>query len=139
MEDKKIHQETEIPSNYPCKIDNNTDQTSQLNELFAALSKAQNEMDAAGLDAKNPFFKSKYATHAELVRASRPALTKHGLSVIQQVTVQEEFHVLLTKLCHASGQWVQSRMKINPPKQDVQSLGSYITYLKRYCYAAIEG
>ena len=30
-------------------------------------------------------------------------------------------------------------MFINPPKADIQTLGSYITYLKRYCYAAMVG
>jgi hypothetical protein len=30
-------------------------------------------------------------------------------------------------------------MTVNPPKQDIQSLGSYLTYLRRYTYSAIVG
>jgi hypothetical protein len=30
-------------------------------------------------------------------------------------------------------------MAINPPKQDIQAIGSYITYLRRYNYSAIVG
>lgn len=115
-------------------------QSPELDELFTALAKAQSEMDAATLDSANPFFKSKYASFNELVRVSRPSLTKHGLSVLQQIIPDESGnHLLVTKLCHASGQWVQSGMKINPIKQDVQAIGSYITYLKRYSYAALVG
>jgi hypothetical protein len=47
--------------------------------------------------------------------------------------------VLQTILAHSSGQWVESRMRLIPPKNDVQSMGSYITYLRRYMYSAIVG
>lgn len=118
----------------------NNYQSEQLNELALALAKAQGEMLIAGKDSKNPFFKSNYADFATIVRASRPALAKHGLSVIQRVITQEDgVEVLYTMLLHASGQYVEGRMKINPVKQDVQSMGSAITYLKRYAYAAMVG
>lgn len=115
-------------------------QSEQLNELGLALAKAQGEMLIAGKDHKNPFFKSNYADFATLVRASRPALTKHGLSVIQRVfTNDANIEMLHTMLLHSSGQYIESRVKIAPVKQDAQSLGSCVTYLKRYCYAAIVG
>ena len=107
----------------------------QLNELFAALSKAQAEMHIAGLTATNPFFKSKYADLKELVLASRPSLTKHGLAVSQVVHINE----LVTILGHSSGQYISSSIEIRPTKTDVQAYGSYITYLRRYAYAAIVG
>lgn len=115
-------------------------QSSDMKELFGALAKAQSEMEIAGLNNKNPFFKSKYADLASVVKASRPYLSKNGLSVIQHVVPNEEGHnILHTKLCHASGQWIESRMRIVPPKPDIQSLGSYLTYLRRYSYAALVG
>lgn len=106
-----------------------------LGELFAALAKAQAEMPIAGLNASNPFFKSKYASLIDLVKASRPSLTKNGLCVSQIITKEG----LCTILGHSSGQHLKSIMAINPQKPDIQSLGSYITYLKRYSYAAIVG
>lgn len=117
----------------PAKSDN-------LNELFSALAKAQAEIRTAGLNAENPYFKAAYSDMAEIVRVSRPALTKNGLSVIQQIMPNEDGqNILHTILCHSSGQFIESRMRILPSKPDIQSLASYITYLRRYSYAAIVG
>ncbi len=112
----------------------------ELNELFASMSKAQTDIRVAVKDSANPFFKSKYANLQAIIEASRPALCKNGLSVLQQIITDENGQdYLATMLCHASGQWVSSHMRINPAKTDVQSLGSYITYLRRYAYAALVG
>ncbi len=111
----------------------------QYNELFAALAKSQAEMNTAEPTSTNPFFKSKYADFSEIVKVSRPALTKNGLCVIQRVINNETGMELCTTLGHSSGQYIESIIKINPLKTDVQSLGSYITYLKRYAYTAIVG
>ena len=114
--------------------------SAELNELFTALSKAQSEMEVADLNGENPYFKSRYADLASIVSASRPYLTKNGLSVIQQIIPTEDGqNILHTKLGHSSGQWIESRLRIVPPKNDIQTLGSYLTYLRRYTYAAIVG
>ena len=111
-----------------------------LKELFSALAKAQGEMEVAGKKSTNPYFKAKYADLAEIVRASRPYLSKHGLSVMQQILPNSDGgSVLHTILAHASGEWISSQMRILPPKADVQTLGSYITFLRRYTYAALVG
>lgn len=108
-------------------------------ELFSALVKAQSEMQIAELSKENPYFKSKYADFTELVRATRPCLTKYGLSVIQPIITIGETTFLRTMLCHSSGEYISSEVKINPAKSDVQSLGSYITYVRRYAYVSIVG
>ncbi len=113
--------------------------STETNELFAALSMAQSEINVAQRDSNNPFFKSKYANLQAVIEASRPALCKNGLSVIQTMQPDGNDQYLVTVLGHKSGQWISSMMKINPAKPDVQSLGSYITYLRRYCYGAITG
>lgn len=115
-------------------------QSTELNELNSALAKAQAEMQVAGLNSENPYFKSKYADLSQVVKASRASLSKNGLAVIQQMQINEDGqNILHTKLVHSSGQWVESRMRIVPPKNDIQTIGSYITYLRRYSYAAICG
>ena len=111
----------------------------QLNELFTALTKAQAEMECASKSKKNPFFKSKYADFAEYIKASRIALTNNNLCVMQRMTVEDGTSYLCSILGHTSGQYVESKMKISPAKNDVQSMGSYITYIKRYSYAALVG
>lgn len=122
------------------KIEPKPHRSEELKDLFTALAKAQAEMETAELSSSNPFFKTRYADLAAIVKASRPALTKHGLSIIQQIISHEDGQTMLhTMLCHTSGQWVESRVRIVPPKNDVQSIGSYITYLRRYSIAAICG
>lgn len=113
-------------------------QSYDINELASALAKAQGEMEVAGRKETNPFFKSKYADLAELIKVSRPALTKNGLAVMQQIITDDEgmtwLHTILT---HTSGQWIETRMRVVPTKNDPQSFGSCVTYLRRYCYAAL--
>lgn len=114
--------------------------SSLLNELFSALAKAQASMLPAFKTSDNPFFKSKYADFGEVVHASRPALTANGLSVTQRIILLSDgSEALHSVLGHASGQYIDSVMRIRPAKNDVQALGSYITYLKRYAYAALIG
>jgi hypothetical protein len=112
----------------------------ELNEIFSALAQAQGEIKVAIKDSANPFFKSKYANLQSVVESARPSLAKYGLSVTQFVDQDDTGHeCLCTMLCHKSGQWILSRMRINPVKPDPQSLGSCITYLRRYMFASIVG
>lgn len=112
----------------------------QIDQLATALAKAQAEFSIAGLNQKNPFFKSNYADFESIIAASRPSLTKYGLSVIQSPFVLEDGNsYLITILMHNSGQWIKSKAKHNPPKADIQSLSSYNTYLKRMCYSSLVG
>lgn len=111
-----------------------------IKDLCGALAKAQSEMSVAGLNADNPYFKSKYADLAAVVRASRPSLTKNGLAVMQQIIPNDDGqNILHTILTHSSGQWIESRMRILPSKPDVQALQSYITYIRRSSYSALVG
>ena len=122
-------------------------QSPEINELASALAKAQAEMPLAEASSTNPFFKSKYTDMASFIKASRPTLTKYGLSVSQFIIQRsdnasqkvETNQQLKTMLLHASGQYLSSVANITPPKTDIQSLGSYLTYLRRYMYAAIIG
>ena len=112
----------------------------QLGELFKALSKTQGEMDFASKDGKNPFYKSKYSTLTAVIRASRPFLAKNGLSVSQiECTPENGVWSLSTILNHDSGQYIGGCSPITPSKKDIQSSGSYISYLKRYAYSSIVG
>lgn len=112
----------------------------EVNELYGALAKAQGEFRMAQKDSNNPFFKTKYADLAEIVNASRAALSKNGLSVTQPIlTTADGAAILKTILGHSSGQWISSTMKILPAKNEAQALGGYITYIKRYAYGAIVG
>jgi hypothetical protein len=118
----------------------NTLMSDQIDQLALALAKAQGEFLSAKKDKDNPFFKSKYADLEAVVEATRPALSKNGLSVVQSVFRMDDTHTyLVTLLLHASGQWIKSKAQINPQKADIQSLKSYNTYLRRICYESLVG
>ena len=58
-------------------------QSSKLDKLATALSRAQGEITGARKTSKNPYFKSDYADLYEVLEATRPILSKHGLSIVQ--------------------------------------------------------
>jgi hypothetical protein len=107
----------------------------QINELTAALAKAQGEMGSASKSSTNPHYKSKYADLAAVWDAVRGPLSKYGLSVIQTIDGTS----LTTMLCHSSGQWISGSMSLLIVKQDMQGLGSATTYARRYALSAICG
>lgn len=117
-----------------------TQKSEQINDLLAALAKAQAEIEGAAKDSANPHYKSRYADLASVWAAARPALTKHGLSVIQAPDSEEpEIVGMTTILAHSSGQWISSRMTMRPVKTDPHGIGAAITYCRRYALAAMVG
>jgi hypothetical protein len=101
-------------------------------ELNTSLAKAQGEFPSIREDSQNPFFKSKYADLDSIMKAIRPSLSKYGLSLTQQTKLDDSTTILVTKLRHSSGQFCESRVRIIPPKSDIQSYASTLTYMRRY-------
>ena len=112
----------------------------QINEIASALSKAQGEFKAAPKDGANPHYKSKFSTLHSHWEACRSILTKNGLTVTQLTNIMEDGkNMLVTMLCHSSGQWFKSSMILKPVKDDPQGMGSCLTYARRYMLSAIVG
>lgn len=131
-------------------------QSENINELMAALAKAQGEMSGASKDSKNPYFNSKYADLSSVWEAIREPLSKNGLCVIQTTFVDKEDKQLYLKttLGHSSGQWISSIIMIDIPPigateidrfgkekkvNIMHSFGSTLTYQKRYALTSITG
>jgi len=112
----------------------------QINELAAALAKAQGEMKPALKDSANPFFKSKYADLSSVWDSCREVLSKNGLAVVQlgDGTGGDDVS-LVTVLTHSSGQWISGRLCVRLDKGTAQAIGSAITYFRRYGLSAIVG
>ena len=110
-----------------------------INEIAAALAKAQGAMRGAVKDAKNPHFKSSYADLASVWEACREALSGNGIAVMQPTAFDGQMVEVETILAHSSGQWVASVLRIRPMKPDAQGIGSAITYGRRYGLAAMVG
>lgn len=115
------------------------EKSEQLNELAAALCKAQSQMQGAHKSSENPYFKSKYADLQSCWEALRKPLSDNGLSIVQTLGPTSEIVFLETMLLHTSGQWVLSAISIRPVKPDPQAYGSAISYARRYALAAITG
>jgi hypothetical protein len=107
--------------------------------LATALSLAQGEMGAALKDASNPFFKSKYADLTSVMEAIKGPFHKNGLSFTQLPGMSGDKLVLTTMLLHKSGEWISSETPIIAAKPDAQSMGSAITYARRYALQSIAG
>jgi len=114
-------------------------QSENINELAAALAKAQGQIEGAKKDSANPFFKSTYADLASVWEACRKQLSDNGLSVIQCPEEAENGIAIETMLLHSSGQWKTGRYVIPVAKNDAQAVGSAITYGRRYALAAMVG
>lgn len=114
----------------------------QINEIAAALAKAQSGMKNAALNKVNPHFKSKYADLAGIRDTVIPSLAANGIAAVQTLDtfIGDGVHApyVITRLVHASGQWIESRCPIQAGK-NMQEMGSAITYARRYSLSAICG
>ena len=117
--------------------------SAEINELAAALAKAQGAITTAAKDKTNPFLKSSYADLASVMAAARAHLSANGLAVIQTAETTNAGVSVTTMLAHASGQWISGTMSMEAGeergKSSAQVLGSIVTYLRRYGYMAITG
>lgn len=115
-------------------------QSETIGALAAALAKAQGEISPAPMDRDNPFFKSKYATLTSLWESARAALAKNGLSVVQSTDLADNGDVvLITTLMHASGEWIGGVYPVRATDNKPQTLGSALTYARRYAFGALVG
>lgn len=116
-----------------------SEQSTEINELAAALAIAQGKITGALKDSANPFFKSKYADLASVWDACRTHLSENGLAVIQTTDVDDVGVTVVTTLAHKSGQWMRGRLRMLPKDASPQGVGSAITYARRYALAAMVG
>lgn len=114
-------------------------QSEKIDELAAALAKAQGEITFAAKESLNPHFKSKYADLANVWEACRGPLSRNELSVVQTTELIDSQLLLVTTLMHKSGQWIRSYYPIITQRQDPQAYGAAMTYSRRYSLAAIVG
>mgnify|MGYP003146487024 FL=1 len=113
----------------------------QIDKLAGALAKAQSQIRGAAKKSKNPFFNSNYADLHTVIESCMPQLSANGISVVQGTDFNRtDGWFVTTMLMHSSGQWIKSSCKIIlGPKQDIQALGSAITYGRRYGLSSIAG
>ena len=115
--------------------------SAQTDELFAALAKAQGEIEDPIRSKKNPHFKSDYVPLEAARDAAQAVLAKHGLYVGHIPETDEQGRqTVVTMIAHASGQWMSSSFLLQlAPNATMQQFGSAMTYARRYSFMAALG
>lgn len=112
------------------------EKSESIKNLAIALNEFQGAVETIKKSETNPFFKSKYASLADILNVIRQPLADNGLSFVQ---FPKGLYGLETMLMHVSGEWVSESYTMEPSKKDPQGAGSVITYQRRYALGAILG
>lgn len=114
--------------------------STECSKIFTALAKAQAAAEYLGKDKtlKTPQFSFDYATLANSIAAIRKAFTDNGIAVVQCPSLADGVVTVTTRLCHSSGEWIQSALSM-PTGRKPQEVGSAITYARRYALQAMAG
>ena len=107
--------------------------------IASALAAAQLNMGKALKQSNNPHFRSKYADLSSVVDACFSALNEQEISVIQPMEENELGRCVNTIFMHSSGEKVECKVPLILGKQDMQGLGSAITYARRYGLMSLAG
>jgi hypothetical protein len=122
-----------------------------IENLTKALNKFHRSCPKIPKSCKNPFLKSKYADLSTILDIVQPVLNECELVVQQHPTSD---YGLTTIISHTSGEWMSSEYRMQPLESVVekanaqtgtaatkgitpQSIGSVITYQRRYALGAI--
>jgi len=108
-------------------------------DLITSLIKFQASLKTVAFDKQNPHFRNKYATLTSIWESIKKPLTDNNLAVTQTLSDFEGDVILTTVLLHSSGQSISSKMKLLLVKNDMQSMGSALTYARRYSISALLG
>ena len=106
-----------------------------IKNIAGALVNFQATVSKVGKESSNPFFKSKYASLANILDTIQKPLSECGLAITQF----PDGNALTTLIVHAeSGEWMESSYVMPVAKQnDPQAMGSAITYARRQSIGSI--
>lgn len=111
--------------------------SANIGKLTEALAKASLEFLPIKKETENPYFRSQYADLSTLIAATRDALSKSGLVVIQTPRTKDGSVFVTTALLHTSNEWISEDLELKTAKYDPQGCGSAMTYARRYAYQSI--
>ena len=105
-----------------------------IKEISKAMVEFHSKVSKIAKSENNPFFKSKYASLANILDVIAKPLNESKLVILQFPTEQ---YKLTTRLLHESGEWFEDTYEMQPTKHTPQDAGSVITYQRRYAIGAI--
>ena len=118
-----------------------TGMSDSIKNLAVAQANVQKEIEDIAKDSEG--YGYKYTSYDALVKHLRPLLTKHGISFIQMPVGHDNQIGVRTVYMHTSGEWISS-VVLSPIVESrqmnvYQSVGSAITYFRRYSLSAFVG
>jgi len=114
----------------------------EIGKLAKALSCAQEIIENVPKDKAG--YNYKYATLASCLDVIKKPFALNGLAISQAISATESGELaLITLLLHESGQWIKSIFPLKSEgtksTNEMQALGSGISYARRYALSAITG
>lgn len=113
--------------------------SNEIAKIGLAMAKIQGAINGALKSTKNEFFKSSYADLESVIEAFREEAAKNEIAYIQGSDIDGELVGVTTLLVHSSGEWIRTRVASRPKDLGCQSVGSAISYNRRYGIAAAFG
>lgn len=121
----------------PVVSNSNFETSPSIGKIVEALGKAQAIMQPAAMDMVNPHYKSSYASLTSVKNSYQKPISENGLCLTHQVFSVKETYYVRTMLAHTSGEFFATTIRLLVGRQDMQGLGSAITYAKRYSASAM--
>jgi len=113
--------------------------TAEKKTLIQSIADFQKSAPIILKSATNPFFKSKYADLPAVWHTIKDLMAENGLAVVNLNVIIEGQEYLETRIYHTGGEYLSSVSKLAPVKNDPQSVGSAITYMRRYALMSLLG
>ena len=111
-----------------------------LRQMLFALKSAKAEFLDIKRNAQNPYLGNRYATLGQVLEAVEPALTKHDFIIEHRLVYRESRTFLITSILHIPTlQDLATEVELSYRAGDMQSLGSAITYARRYSLLVLLG
>ena len=112
-------------------------ESSSTDQICAALAKAQGEFPSIDTNRANNFLFNQYSDLDIIVRSVQKALSENGLSITQQTKIEDDKTILVTKVRHESSQFIETRSRIIPSKNDIQTFASALKAMRRHAIMAL--
>ena len=106
--------------------------TKSKTNIIKILMEARADIEPIKKSGTNPHFGNKYATLESVIEAVTEPLQKHGFLLMHRAISNEHGKSITTELVHESGESFVTAIPLVLGKNDMQGLGSAITYARRY-------
>lgn len=107
--------------------------------VYAALAKAQAQIGTVAKDSKadvqtkrGPSYGYSYASLPNVLDAVRAPLAENELALVQRPFIEQTWVTVESAIYHSDGSYIQCAPSCQARGTDPQSIGSAITYLRRY-------